>query len=458
MPKADLPDREQDLGALLRGLTDDVCAPAERWGSRSWWLGLLGSKVVLAGYVLAWFAVQTVGLRLSGVGNRSPWGTYIVNFVFWVGVGHAGTLISAVLLLFRQRWRTAVARAAETMTVVAVACAAVFPLMHTGRPWLAILFVFPYPNLRGPLWINFRSPLTWDVFAVGTYATVSCLFLYVGMIPDLATLRDRAVHPLRRRLYGLAALGWRGGARQWARHESACLLLAGLSTPLVVSVHSIVSFDFAVSLVPGWHSTLFPPYFVAGAILSGLAMVILLLVPLREALGLRERITIDHLEKLNRILLLAASLVGLSYGLEFLAASLSGSSFETAVFADRIRGPARWLWRAMVIGNVVVPQLLWFPRVRRSLPGMLAVAASAGIGMWLERLVIVSSLTRSFVDIQSGSFAPTAWDAFLLVGSFGQFLALFLLFCRFLPICGLADMKATLPQVRERMREVRDDG
>ncbi|MEC8052372.1 MAG: NrfD/PsrC family molybdoenzyme membrane anchor subunit, partial [Myxococcota bacterium] len=380
-------------------------------------------------------------------GNMNPvyWGWPIVNFVFWVGIGHAGTLISAVLFLFRQKWRTSINRFAEAMTVFAVICAAIFPGVHIGRPWLAY-WLFPVPNSM-VMWPNFRSPLLWDVFAVGTYATISALFWYFGLIPDLATLRDRATSNVRKFLYGIFSLGWTGSARHWHRYERAYLILAGLATPLVLSVHSVVSFDFAVSQVPGWHTTIFPPYFVAGAIFSGFAMVVTLSVPAREWFGFKELITVRHLENMNKIILVTGTMVGYAYAMEFFVAWYSGNPYEKFAFINRATGPYWWAYWTMVSCNVISPQIFWFKKLRTNVWVMWIVSIFVNIGMWFERFVItITSLSRDFLPASWGYFTPTIWDGLMFLGSFGLFFTLFLLFIRWIPQVAIAEVKATMPE------------
>jgi molybdopterin-containing oxidoreductase family membrane subunit len=398
------------------------------------------------------FFLLVVYLISTGIGvwgNNVPvaWAFDIVNFVFWIGIGHAGTLISAILFLFRQKWRTSINRAAEAMTIFAVICAGLFPALHVGRVWLEY-WLFPYPNQMS-LWPNFRSPLLWDVVAVSTYATVSLLFWYLGMIPDLATLRDRATGWLRKFLYGLFAVGWRGSARQWHRYERAYLLLAALSTPLVLSVHSVVSCDFAVAQLPGWHTTLFPPYFVAGAIFSGFAMVVTLMVPARAFFGLKDLITVRHLENMNKFILATGCMVGYAYAVEFFCAWYSGSPYEWFAAVNRALGPYAWGYWIMVFCNVVAPQLFWFKKWRTSPWRMVIVAVLVNVGMWMERFVIiVVSLSRDYLPSSWEIYTPTWVDLGMLAGSFGLFFTLFLLFCRFLPMVAMAEVKAVLPQAR----------
>jgi len=381
------------------------------------------------------------------------WGTDIVTFVFWVGIGHAGTLISAVLYLFRQKWRTSIARSAEAMTVFAVATAGIFPIIHTGRPWLAF-WLFPYPNQRGPLWVNFRSPLLWDVFAISTYATVSIVFWYIGLVPDFATLRDRAKKDskkIKHMIYGGLSLGWRGATRNWSHYEMTYLILAALSTPLVLSVHSIVSFDFAVAQLPGWHTTIFPPYFVAGAIFSGFAMVVTLMTLIRIAVPVfKDYITIEHMELMNKIIMTTGMLVGYAYASEFFIAWYSGSKYEGYAFINRAFGPYWWSYWTMITCNVVIPQIFWFRRFRRSIPVMFVVSIFVNIGMWFERYVItVTSLHRDFLPANWGIFDMTFYDFGALVGSFGMFFTLFLLYIKFVPAVSIAEVKPVLGTGKE---------
>jgi molybdopterin-containing oxidoreductase family membrane subunit len=389
--------------------------------------------------------VIAYGMGLLGVNHPIGWGTMIVTFVFWIGIGHAGTLISAILFLFRQKWRTSVARTAEAMTVFAVMTAGLFPLLHTGRPWLDY-WLFPYPNTMGPLWVNFRSPLLWDVFAVSTYLTISAVFWYTGLVPDLATVRDRAKNFWRKKIYGILSLGWRGSSRGWHHYEIAYWILAGLSTPLVLSVHTIVSFDFAVSIIPGWHTTIFPPYFVAGAIFSGFAMVVTLLVIAREVFNLKQYITMAHLDAMNKIILATGMLVGLAYATEFFIAWYSGVPYERAIFLKRALGPYAWAYWIMVGCNVISPQFFWFKKCRRNIPLMFVLSIFVNIGMWFERFVIVvTSLATDYLPSSWKYFQLSPWDYGVLLGSFGMFFTLFLLFCRVLPTISIAEVKAVLP-------------
>ena len=421
---------------------------------------------------LAWFAVIFVGFTLlmgmtvalgyllvKGIGiwgNNQPvgWAFDIINFVWWIGIGHAGTLISAVLLLFKQDWRTSINRFAEAMTLFAVACAAIFPIFHTGRPWLAAYWLFPYPNTM-TLWPNFRSPLIWDVFAVSTYASVSAIFWFVGLIPDLATFRDRAVHPALKRVYGVLSLGWRGSARHWWRYETAYLLLAGLSTPLVLSVHTVVSFDFAVAVLPGWHATIFPPYFVAGAIYAGFAMVLTLAIPLRAMYKLHDFITIRHLENMAKITLITGLVVVYGYFCEAFFGWYSGNEYERFMLKNRIYyGPYAWSYWALLLCNFIVPQILWSKRLRRNLVALFTVAMFVNVGMWLERFVIiVTSLHRDFLPSSWDMYYPTIWDFMTLAGTIGLFLTLMFLFVRVLPMISIFEMRTLLPEAHPKQPE-----
>lgn len=429
----------------LKDVTDDICAPVERFPSKGWMGLFLGAKTLLLFYIAILASVVGVGIGLLGVNSPVFWGTMIVTFVFWIGIGHAGTLISAVLFLFRQKWRTSVARTAEAMTVFAVMTAGLFPLLHTGRPWLDY-WLFPYPNQRGPLWVNFRSPLLWDVFAVSTYATVSMVFWYIGLVPDFATIKDRAKNKIRRSVYGALSLGWRGTAKNWSHYEMVYLILAGLSTPLVLSVHTIVSFDFAVSNLPGWHTTIFPPYFVAGAIFSGFAMVVTLMTLVRIGFPeFKNYVTLDHMEVMNKIIMTTGMLVGYAYASEFFIAWYSGNQYERFVFVNRAFGPYGWAYWTMVSCNVLIPQLFWFKKMRRSIPVMFVVSIFVNIGMWFERFVItVTSLHRDFLPSSWGMYAWSWFDTGVLVGSFGMFLTLFLLYLRLFPAISIAEVKPVL--------------
>ena len=432
-------------GHDFRSLTDAVYRPLVTKPTLGWWacflpsLGLLG----LLGVSTAWLFWEGIGIW--GLNNPVGWGWAIVNFVFWVGIGHAGTLISAILFLFRQKWRTSINRSAEAMTIFAVMCALIFPGIHVGRVWAAY-WMFPVPNQMA-MWPNFRSPLLWDVFAVSIYGTVSALFWYVGLIPDLATVRDRARDRLRKTIYGALALGWRGSNRHWQHYERAYLILAALATPLVLSVHSIVSMDFAVSQIPGWHTTIFPPYFVAGAIFSGFAMVITLMVITRKVFGMERIITTRHFENMAKIILVTGSMVGYAYAMEFFIAWYSGNPYEQFTFANRMFGPYAWAYWTMVTCNVLSPQIFWWKKARTHMGILFVMSIFVNIGMWFERFVIVaSSLHRDFLPSSWDYYSPTFWDVAAFLGSFGLFFTMFCLFVRFLPIVALAEVKGVLPE------------
>jgi len=393
------------------------------------------------------------GVGVWGVNIPVGWGFAIINFVWWIGIGHAGTLISAILLLLHQKWRTSINRFAEAMTLFAVACAGLFPVLHTGRPWLAY-WLFPYPNTMG-IWPNFRSPLIWDVFAVSTYATVSLMFWYVGLIPDLATLRDRSQHPVAKTLYGIFALGWRGSAAHWHRYETAYLLLAGLSTPLVVSVHSVVSLDFAVGVVPGWHATIFPPYFVAGAIFAGFAMVLTIAIPLRKFYKLEDFVTMRHLDYMARVMLATGLFVAYGYMTEAFFAYYSGNPTERYVILNRFFGPYAPFYWSLILCNVVAIQALWFERVRASIPALFAISIVVSIGMWLERfIIVVTSLSRDFLPSSWAMYYPTFWDISLFFGTLGFFTTLLFLFIRFLPMISIFEMRGLLPEAEVREEHI----
>ena len=429
----------------LRELEDDVYRPMESFPTMRWWLAIsvTGSMASLFG-ICAWITV-TQGIGRWGNNNPVGWGWAIVNFVFWIGIGHAGTLISAILFMLRQKWRTGIARFAEAMTIFAVICALQFPLLHTGRPWLAMFWLIPYPNDQG-IYQNFRSPLEWDVFAVSTYGLVSLLFWYTGLIPDFAIARERAVNGVRKFFYGLLSLGWNGSNRAWSHYERAYFLFAALSTPLVLSVHSVVSFDFAVSLVPGWHATIFPPYFVAGAIFSGFAMVSTLIIIMRKMFRLQHLITDNHLELMNKIIVATSLMVGYAYIVELFTAWYSGVAVERFTFMNRALGPYAWAYWIMVSCNVIFPQLLWIRKVRRTVLLMYPIILLVNVGMWFERFVIVvSSLSRDYLPAAWDYFRPTHIDIGLFVGSIGIFLTLMLLFCRLLPTISVAELKAVMP-------------
>jgi molybdopterin-containing oxidoreductase family membrane subunit len=443
----------------LAQVTDDIARPMEGKPTRLWY-GLFAVAVlclidllVMATYLIA------NGIGVWGLNNSVGWAFDITNFVFWIGIGHAGTLISAILLLFRQKWRTSINRSAEAMTIFAVMCAGLFPLLHMGRPWDAF-FIFPYaPNQHGPLWVNFRSPLVWDVFAISTYFTISLVFWFLGLIPDLATLRDRATTKIKKWVLGLLSFGWNGSHRTWARYEVVSLVLAGLATPLVLSVHSIVSMDFATSLVPGWHTTIFPPYFVAGAIYSGFGMVLTLLILTRQSMGLQRYITMKHLDAMAKVLLLTGSIVSYAYATEFFAAWYGGNLYERYHFINRATGPYAFGFYLMVLCNVLAPQLFWFKRIRTSVGALFAISILVNIGMWFERfIIIVVGLHRSFLPASWGMFYPTLVDLGILVGSFGLFFTLFLLFIRYLPMIAMWEVKGVVAEQAHHGKEASHAG
>ena len=434
-----------DARASFRAVTRDVTSVALN-PTPKWWFPAFGVSLLLLGcLVVALAHLFKTGIGVWGNNNVQGWAWDITNFVFWIGIGHAGTLISAVLYLFRQDWRTSINRSAEAMTIFAVAAAGIFPIIHTGRPWFA-WWLLPHPNDMG-MWPQFRSPLMWDVFAISTYATTSILFWFMGMVPDLATLRDKSKERWKQIGYGLLALGWRGSARQWHRYERAYLILAALATPLVLSVHSVVSFDFATSQNPGWHTTILPPYFVAGAIFSGFAMVMTLLVPLRSILNIKHIIKDEHVEAMCKITLATGMMVGGAYGIEFFTAWYSGNLYEWFTFKNRLFGEYSWAYIAMVSCNVLVPQFFWFKRFRTNPYWVVGLSILVNVGMWFERFVIIaSSLARQHLPAAWGYFSPTRWDFLTLLGSFGLFFTLFLLFVRFLPIVAIAEVKSVSPE------------
>jgi molybdopterin-containing oxidoreductase family membrane subunit len=439
-------------GHDLKSVTDKISAVVLTQPTPKVWF--VGFAVGFALLNLMLFALANIvirGVGLYGVNVPVGWGFDIINFVWWIGIGHAGTLISAILLLLRQEWRTSINRFAEAMTIFAVACALMYPVFHLGRPWLAY-WLFPYPNTMA-LWPNFRSPLIWDVFAVSTYGLVSLMFWYMGMIPDLATLRDRSPSRMGRGIYGMLAMGWRGSARHWQRYETASLLLAGLCTPLVVSVHTVVSFDFAIGIVPGWHATIFPPYFVAGAIYGGFAMVMTLAIPLRKVYGLEDFITMRHLDYMARVMLATGLVVAYGYTMETFTAWYSANTYERFMVWNRFVGPYAPMYWSLIFCNVIVLQLLWFQKVRLSPIALFLVAMSVNVGMWLERyIIIVTSLHRDFLPSSWGIYSGTAWDWALYTGTIGLFLTLFFLFLRFLPMISIYEMRTLIAETEEEGR------
>ncbi len=417
-----------------------------------WYIGFAVAFSLMMLFLFAVTYLLAKGTGIWGINIPVGWGFAIINFVWWIGIGHAGTLISAILLLLRQSWRNSINRFAEAMTLFAVACALTFPVLHMGRPWLAY-WLFPYPNTMS-LWPQFRSPLVWDVFAVSTYATVSLLFWFVGLIPDLATLRDRSQARFARAFYGILAMGWRGSARHWQRYETASLLLAGLATPLVVSVHTVVSFDFAVAIVPGWHATIFPPYFVAGAIYSGFAMVMTLAIPLRALYGLQDFITMRHLENMAKVMLATGLIVAYGYMVETFMAWYSANTYEKFMIFNRMTGPYAPMYWALISCNVVLPQMLWFKRLRTTVPVLFAMSIIVNIGMWLERyIIVVTSLHRDHLPSSWGMYSGTIWDWSTYIGTIGLFLSLLFLFIRVLPMISIFEIRTLLPQA-----EVTEEG
>ncbi len=429
-------------------VTEDIIRPIEMKPSLLWYIGFYISVALLLFGVYSVYREVTYGIGQWNVNKTIGWGWDITNFVWWVGIGHAGTLISAILLLFRQGWRTGVNRAAEAMTIFAVMCAGQFPIWHMGRVWMAF-FVLPYPNSRGPLWVNFNSPLLWDVFAISTYFTVSLLFWYSGLLPDLATVRDRAKTKFRKMFYGVASFGWTGSTKHWQRHESLSLVLAGLSTPLVLSVHTIVSFDFATSIVPGWHTTIFPPYFVAGAIFSGFAMVQTLMIVLRKVFNLQDYITIGHIEAMNKVIVLTGSIVGCAYLTELFIAWYGQNPYEWYAFKENranLFSPYGWSYWLMMFCNVVSPQLFWSRKLRRNITVTFFMSIIVNIGMWFERFVIiVTSVYRDYLPSSwSTYYSPSIWEIGFYLGTFGLFFTCFFLFAKYFPVIAVAEIKAIL--------------
>ncbi|TNE53743.1 MAG: hydrogenase [Bacteroidetes bacterium] len=424
-------------------ITEDLSSPTEKAPSKEWIIAFSIAAAFLGLYVFAVIWTIWKGIGSWNLNRTINWGWDITNFVWWIGIGHAGTLISAILLIFRQRWRTGVNRAAEAMTIFAVMCAGQFPLIHMGRLWLAF-FIFPFPNTRGPLWPNFNSPLLWDVFAISTYFSVSLLFWYTGLVPDLATIRDRA-SGLRRRMYEIFSFGWTGSAKHWQRWESLSLILAGISTPLVLSVHTIVSFDFATSVIPGWHTTIFPPYFVAGAIFSGFAMVQTLMVITRKVLNLKEYITINHIESMNKVIVLTGTIVGVAYLTELFIAWYSGYIYEQFAFYNRVFGIYWWAYFGMMFCNVVSPQLFWSRTIRRSVWWTFFLSIVVNIGMWFERFVIIATtLARDYLPSSWSYYSPTWVEISLFTGTIGLFFFLYLIFTRVAPVVAIAEIKHIL--------------
>jgi len=430
-------------------ITEDIAAPIEGKPGKAWFMGLtISLSAMFFGIaMMAWTVWEGIGTW--GLNRTIGWGWGITNFVWWVGIGHAGTFISAILLLFRQKWRTSINRSAEAMTIFAVMCAGLFPLIHMGRPLLAF-FVFPYPNTRD-LWVNFNSPLLWDVFAISTYLLVSLLFWYMGLIPDIGTMRDRVTSKAKKNIYGLLSFGWTGSVKHWQRHEKLSLILAGLAAPLVLSVHSIVSSDFATAIIPGWHTTIFPPYFVAGAIFSGFAMVLTLLIVTRKVLNLENYITLAHIESMNKIIIATGSIVGIAYLTELFIAWYSGVEYEQYAFLNRATGPYWWAYAIMMTCNVISPQLLWFRKLRRNLLFTFILSIFINIGMWFERFVIiVTSLHRDYLPSSWSMYKPTIVEVGIFIGTLGLFFSCFLLFIRFFPVIAIAEVKTVVKSSGEK--------
>ncbi|WP_186757496.1 NrfD/PsrC family molybdoenzyme membrane anchor subunit [Echinicola salinicaeni] len=440
-------------GKTYKDVTHDVSRQVEGKPTVGWMLGL---AVAIGTLLLGGIAVGATvweGIGMWGLNKTVGWAWDITNFVWWVGIGHAGTLISAVLLLFRQKWRTSINRAAEAMTIFAVICAAMFPVLHMGRPWLGAYWALPLPNVFGSLWVNFNSPLLWDVFAISTYFSVSLVFWYIGLIPDFATIRDRATG-LRKTIYGALSFGWTGAAKSWMHYEAVSLILAGLATPLVLSVHTIVSFDFATSVIPGWHTTIFPPYFVAGAIFSGFAMVLTLMIITRKLFKLEDYITMVHIELMNIVIIITGSIVGIAYITEFFIAWYSGVEAEQYAFINRAFGPYWWAYWSMMTCNVISPQLFWFKKIRTSIVFTFLLSLVVNIGMWFERFVIiVTSLHRDFLPSSWAMFYPTWADVGVYLFTFGLFFTLFLLFAKFFPVINMAEVKSVLKSSSEKVNK-----
>ncbi|MFM9945426.1 MAG: NrfD/PsrC family molybdoenzyme membrane anchor subunit [Bacteroidia bacterium] len=426
-------------------VTADICRPLENKPTRMWWIGFSVSFFCLMILVATLFWTVWTGIGVWNINKSVMWGWDITNFVFWVGIGHAGTLISAILLLFRQKWRMSINRSAEAMTIFAVMCAAIFPLFHMGRIWVGAYWVFPLPNAFGSLWVNFNSPLLWDVFAISTYFSVSLVFWYLGLIPDIATIRDRATTKARKFWYNFFAMGWTGSVRTWARYEVVSLILAGISTPLVLSVHSVVSMDFATSIVPGWHTTIFPPYFVAGAIFSGFGMVLTLLLVARKVLNYENYITIGHLEAMAKVVMLTGTMVGLAYITEFFIAWYSGVQYEQYAFLNRAFGPYWWAYWTMMSCNLIAPQVFWFKWARTTPWFLFMMSIVVNVGMWFERFVIiVTSLHRDYLTSSWVMYEGSWVEVGIFIGTFGLFFTCFFLFCRFLPVINMAEVKGIL--------------
>ena len=441
-------------GKTVHDVTVDVCRRVEEKPTKLWYLALSISLLLLGFGTYCVAVTLWEGIGKWGLNKTVGWAWDITNFVWWVGIGHAGTLISAILLLFRQKWRMSINRAAEAMTIFAVICAAIFPFLHMGRLWVGIYWVFPLPNTFGSLWVNFNSPLLWDVFAISTYFLVSLVFWYIGLIPDFACIRDRATTKTSKKIYGILSLGWDGAAKTWSRYESICLILAGLATPLVLSVHTIVSFDFATSIIPGWHTTIFPPYFVAGAIFSGFAMVLTLLLITRKVYKLEDYITIQHIELMNIIIIVTGSIVGIAYITEFFMAWYSGVEYEFYAFYNRATGPYWWAYWSMMTCNVISPQLFWFKKIRTNLAATFILSIVVNIGMWFERFVIiVTSIHRDYIPSSWAMFYPTMYDVGDYIFSFGVFFTFFFLFAKFFPVINMSEVKSIISTDSEKIKK-----
>ncbi|AXT57809.1 polysulfide reductase NrfD [Aquimarina sp. MMG015] len=439
-------------------VTVDVAAPVEGKANKSWWIVFSIALIAFLWGIGCIIYTISTGIGTWGLNKTVGWAWDITNFVWWVGIGHAGTLISAVLLLFRQKWRMAINRSAEAMTIFSVIQAGLFPIIHMGRPWLAY-WVLPIPNQFGSLWVNFNSPLLWDVFAISTYLSVSLVFWWTGLLPDFAMIRDRAITPFNKRIYGILSFGWSGRAKDWQRFEEVSLVLAGLATPLVLSVHTIVSFDFATSVIPGWHTTIFPPYFVAGAIFSGFAMVNTLLIIMRKVSNLENYITIQHIELMNIVIMITGSIVGVAYITELFVAWYSGVEYEQYAFLNRATGPYWWAYWAMMSCNVFSPQFMWFPKLRRSIMFSFIISIVVNIGMWFERFVIiVTSLHRDYLPSSWTMFSPTFVDIGIFIGTIGFFFVLFLLYARTFPVIAQAEVKTILKSSGEKYKKLREAG
>ena len=440
-------------GKTVHDVTEDICRHVESKPNKLWGMAFGISVITLLIGSIAVVATVWNGIGMWGLNKTVGWAWDITNFVWWVGIGHAGTLISAVLLLFRQKWRMAINRASEAMTIFAVICAAQFPILHMGRPWLGAYWALPLPNTFGSLWVNFNSPLLWDVFAISTYFSVSLVFWYIGLVPDFASIRDRA-KGIRKMIYGALSLGWNGAAKTWSRYESVSLVLAGLATPLVLSVHTIVSFDFATSVIPGWHTTIFPPYFVAGAIFSGFAMVLTLMIVTREVFKLHDYITMEHIELMNIVIIVTGSIVGIAYITEFFVAWYSGVPAEQYAFFNRMQGPYWWAYWSMMTCNVISPQLFWFKKIRTNIAATFIISIIVNIGMWFERFVIiVTSLHRDFLPSSWAMFYPTVYDAGVYLFTFGLFFTCFFLFAKFFPVINMAEVKSIIKSSSKKTAE-----